>query len=71
MVIPTFERPNDLRICLKSLCAPNQPNAPFYEIIVSDDSKSDDSKILVENEFPEVKWGEGKKLAQQETEILE
>lgn len=34
--------------------------APSYEIIASDDSKSDRSKRLVEKEFSNVSWGKGK-----------
>ena len=41
VVIPTYERPDDLRICLQSLRKEFQIEAPPYEIIVSDDSKSD------------------------------
>ena len=54
VVIPTYERPNDLRVCLNSLSNEAQLVAPNYEIIVTDDSKSDESKKLVEKEFPNV-----------------
>lgn len=60
VVIPTYERPNDLRICLQSLSEEFQLDAPKYEIIVTDDSKSDGSKRMVEKEFSEVNWGKGK-----------
>ena len=62
VVIPTYERPDDLRICLNSLSKEVQLDAPTYEIIVSDDSNSDSSKILIEENFPNVHWGEGKKI---------
>jgi GT2 family glycosyltransferase len=62
VVIPTYERPDDLRICLNSLSKKVQLDAPTYEIIVSDDSNSDNSGILVEKDFPHVNWGEGKKI---------
>jgi len=62
VVIPTYERPDDLRICLNSLSKKVQLDAPTYEIIVSDDSNSDNSRILVEKDFPHVNWGEGKKI---------
>ena len=62
VVIPTYERPDDLRICLNSLSTGVQLDAPTYEIIVSDDSKSDSSRILIEKDFPHVHWGEGKKI---------
>jgi len=60
VIIPTYERPGDLRICLNSLSEEIQQGAPTYEIIVSDDSKSDESKKMVESEFPRVYWGKGK-----------
>ena len=60
VVIPTYERPGDLRICLNSLSEEIQQGAPTYEIIVSDDSKSEESKKMVESEFPRVYWGKGK-----------
>ena len=62
VVIPSYERPSDLKICLESLSYQNQVDAPSYEIIVSDDSKSDSSRILIEKDFPHVNWGEGKKI---------
>ena len=39
-----------------------QLDAPTYEIIVSDDSSSNSSRILIEKVFPHVLWGEGKKI---------
>ncbi|MDC0363801.1 glycosyltransferase, partial [Opitutales bacterium] len=60
VVIPTYERPNDLKICLNSLSKEIQQGAPTYEIIVSDDSKSEESKRMVESDFPNVFWGKGK-----------
>ena len=62
MVVPTYERPADLKICLESLSSQNQVNAPCYEIIVSDDSNSDNSRILIKKDFPHVHWREGKKI---------
>ena len=62
IVIPTYERPDDLRICLNSLSTEVQLDAPTYEIIVSDDSLSDSSRILIAKDFPHVHWGEGKKI---------
>lgn len=60
IVIPTYERPDDLRRCLTSLEKEAQAPCPDYEIIVTDDSKSEECRTLVENEFPEVSWGTGK-----------
>lgn len=60
IVIPCYERPNDLRLCLQSLSLENQLDSPPYEIIVSDDSRTENCKELVEKEFPIAKWGSGK-----------
>ena len=61
IVIPTYERPEDLRKCLKALSLENQSESLPYELIVTDDSKSNRCKKVVEEEFPKVSWGEGKK----------
>jgi GT2 family glycosyltransferase len=60
VVIPTYERPDDLEKCLESLSNENQSDAPSYELIVTDDSRSDLCRILVEKQFPQVSWGKGK-----------
>ena len=61
VVIPTFERPEDLKTCLQSLVAENQPSAPEYEVIVSDDSISDRCCKIVAEKFPQFRWGHGKR----------
>ena len=60
VVIPTYERPDDLRKCLCSLEPENQIGAPRYEVIVTDDSRSERCKIVTITEFPNVSWGRGK-----------
>ena len=60
MVVPTYERPSDLRKCLDSLRLDNQGEQVNYELIVTDDSKSDRCRKLVETKFPEISWGKGK-----------
>jgi GT2 family glycosyltransferase len=60
VVIPTYERPEDLRQCLQSLSPDNQSGVPSYEIIVTDDSRSDQCRKVVEQEFPYASWGLGK-----------
>ena len=60
VVVPTYERPEDLRKCLESLRYEKQLSTKKYEIIVTDDSKSEKCKELVDQEFPDVKWGKGK-----------
>ena len=60
VVIPTYERPDDLRRCLDSIKKSNQDPCPNYEIIITDDSKSDLCKRVVEDEFPMAIWCKGK-----------
>ena len=61
ILIPTYERADDLRICLHSLRFENQKGSPPYEIIVTDDSSTNHSKKLVAEEFPFASWGMGKR----------
>ena len=70
VVVPTYERPADLMICLESLSYKNQVDAPSYEIIVSDDSKSDTSKFLMRKIFLMFIGEKEKKLDLQEIEML-
>ena len=51
VVIPTYERPDDLKKCLESLSKENQTTKIPYEIIVSDDSKTNKSRLLIDNHF--------------------
>jgi len=62
VVIPTYERPDDLRRCLDSIKKSNQDPCPNYEIIITDDSKSDLCKRVVEDEFPMAIWCKGKQI---------
>lgn len=61
VIVPTYERPEDLRKCLWSLDSKSQFDAPPHEIIVTDDSKTTLSQKMVLEEFPKVSWAEGKK----------
>ena len=72
IIVPTYERPADLKICLESLSSQNQVDAPSYEIIVSDDSKSDSTRILIEKDIFLMFFIEKeKRLGLQEIEIPE
>ena len=62
VVIPTYERPSDLKVCLDALNLERQIESPKYEIIVSDDSQSLSSKELIDNNFPHVIWVKGKQI---------
>lgn len=48
VIIPAYERPNDLRTALHSLAAQTQPN---FKVIVSDDHSTEDLKAVCQ-EFP-------------------
>jgi len=50
VIIPTYNRKNELRICLNSLCEQSFKN---FEVIVSDDGSTDNT-IEVINEFKEL-----------------
>ncbi|MFG0287196.1 MAG: glycosyltransferase family 2 protein, partial [Rhodopirellula sp. JB044] len=60
VVIPTYNRLEELSECLKRL-APNVQSFPAedYEVIVSDDGRHVSAKELVSNEFPWARWTSG------------
>lgn len=60
VVIPTYERADDLDRCLCALSPDRQLNCPEYEIIVTDDSKTKDTQNLVKEKFANVTWIQGK-----------
>ncbi|MBH45182.1 MAG: hypothetical protein CMC93_01020 [Flavobacteriaceae bacterium] len=62
VIVPTFQRPQDLNLCLRSLTNENQKGAPSYQVIVSDDSENNDGKELVDKYFPGFNWQVGKKI---------
>lgn len=61
VIIPTCNRVDFLEQCLICLLKNNQVNSAWfnYEIIVSDDSSGNESKQLIEEKFPEVRWVRG------------
>lgn len=61
VVVPTFERPDDLERCLESLDPSRQTIKEDFEVLVSDDSNSSESRRLVKNKFPRIAWEEGKR----------
>ena len=61
VVIPTYERPDDLERCLHSLNPKRQTIEEEFEVLVTDDSSGMESKSLVENRFPFASWDQGKK----------
>lgn len=62
VVIPTYKRNDLLAKCLAQL-APQQQSLSkiHYEVIISDDSPSNDAKSLINEEFPWALWVEGPK----------
>jgi len=63
VIIPTFNRENELKNLIHSLKESFQylPNENEPEIIVSDDSTNDQTKQLMRNNFPELIWIKGLK----------
>lgn len=61
VIIPTCNRNDFLGICLDALAAGTQPIGNGWEIIVTDDSKSNIARHLIESKYPWVKWIEGPK----------
>jgi GT2 family glycosyltransferase len=62
VVIPTYNRNDLLRNCLLCLAPGAQTiSNQHYEVIVTDDSKNNIAKALIEEEFPWAKWVEGPK----------
>jgi GT2 family glycosyltransferase len=61
VIIPTFERPTDLQKALIALSPKIQKSAQPYEVIVSDDSNGQSSRVMIESEFKGITWTEGKK----------
>ena len=61
VVIPTFERPEDLYQALDALSPKRQTYPKAFQVIVSDDSNDQRSKKMIEEEFRGVTWTQGKK----------
>ena len=60
VVIPTYQRPEMLRLCLRAVDNALTHVPPHsVEVIVSDDSRDDASRQLVINEFPWVRYVAG------------
>ncbi len=55
VIIPTCNRPGSLKRCLDALGG-NHISTFNHEIIVGDDSTGDETKNLLQNEFPAVKY---------------
>ena len=62
VIIPTFERPNDLNLALNGLRRSAQNCSYSFEVIFSDDSNNEDSLDMITNNFREVRWTRGKKI---------
>lgn len=57
VVIPTYQRPEMLRLCLEAVARAQTHVAPnTVEVIVSDDSRDEASRQLIANEFPWVRY---------------
>lgn len=58
IIIPTCNRPSDLRRCL-SLLQPQVEATQNTEVLVCDDSQGDESMLLVQKEFSWCRWCKG------------
>lgn len=60
VILPTCNRPESLRLALEAL-HPDRQGFPkeSYEVWVTDDSLQEDSRHLVETEFPDFHWTQG------------
>jgi GT2 family glycosyltransferase len=61
VIIPTCDRNDLLRNCLKLLDPLFQTTTEEYEVIVTDDGKLNQARTLINEEFTWVKWVEGPK----------
>ncbi len=61
VIIPTCNRNDLLAKCLELLSPKNQTIKELYEVIVTDDSKDNISKALIEENYSWAKWVEGSK----------
>jgi GT2 family glycosyltransferase len=59
IVVPTCNRPELLALCLDGLRASIQAYGHDVEVIVTDDSRGDDTERLVRERYPAVKWVAG------------
>ena len=61
VIVPTCNRNDLLAKCLELLNPANQTIKEVYEVIVTDDSKNNVAKALIEDIFTWAKWVEGPK----------
>ncbi|MBX9928895.1 MAG: glycosyltransferase [Gemmatimonadaceae bacterium] len=59
VVIPTYERPETLQACLDALGREPFARDGVVEVIVTDDSRSERTKLLIANAYPWVRWRAG------------
>ena len=56
IIIPTYQRPDLVKNCIEKLLVQELQNGVGYEIIVGDDSPSEETKRCIEENFPSVRW---------------
>ena len=62
IIVPTCNRNDLLKLCLQLLAPQSQTfDSDKYEVIVTDDSRSDAAKSMIETDFPWAKWVAGPK----------
>lgn len=58
IIIPTFQRPADLRICLGAIL-PQLPPDDSVEVLVCDDGRDLTTQMMVKKDFPSFYWLQG------------
>jgi len=58
IIVPTCDRPADLRKCLQLLRSQTEAN-PAVEILVTYDGRTDETETMLKREFPAVRWRQG------------
>ena len=56
IIIPTFDRPAELRQCLRCLLPQIEISDTRVELLVCDDGQSAETRTMIDAEFPTVQW---------------
>jgi len=59
VIIPTYKRPELLKLCLEKLAPGVQAYTGQYEVIVSDDDPAGSARATLKQSFPWVRWVQG------------
>ena len=70
VIIPTCNRTSELRDCL-SLLLPQLPSDGTVTVFVCDDGTDGKTRVMVNEEFPALRWNEGPRRGPRQIAILE